>query len=217
MPDDNNPVNSGQTGSTASGAQVTAAPSVPVDSTAAAPAPTPASAAAPPAATLAAPADMGTATSGGGGAAATTKVSGDGIVIDKNKSQEQYIKEAEQKYIIPRLVREKFPDLVKLIYETESMNDEEREYWMQIMPIMTEDQIVKFREILVNEKQQLSKLDKDYEAEMARINGKTTAPPIDEAKLKEKLQQIDKQEKSKEEEEKLEEAALLKQLEGIDE
>jgi hypothetical protein len=147
-----------------------------------------------------------------GNAGAVT--SEDGIVIDKSKSPEQYMNEAEQKYIIPRLVREKFPDLVKLIYETESMNAEEREYWMQIMPIMTEEQILKFREILVNEKEQLAKLDKEYGQEMDRINARKT-PAIDPKKLQEKLKQIKKEEKAGEAAEKDKEEALLKQLEGM--
>ncbi len=139
----------------------------------------------------------------------------DGIVVDKNKTPEQYNKEAEQKYIIPRLVREKFPDLIKLIYETESMNQEEREYWMQIMPIMTEEQIKKFRDILINEKQQLQKLDREYEQEMSRINNKK-APEIDETKLKQKLQEIKEKEKADEQTDKAKEEELLKQLGNID-
>lgn len=154
--------------------------------------------------------DSGAATSQSGGAVVTD----DGIVVDKNKSNEQYMTEAEVKYIVPKLVREKFPDLVKLIYETESMNAEEREYWMQIMPIMTSEQIVKFRDILVNEKSQLSKLDKEYESEVARIN-KTQAPAIDEEKLREKLLQIREAEKAQNEDEKTKEEELLKQLEGM--
>ncbi len=149
-----------------------------------------------------------------GAAGGATAVSGDGIVIDKNKTQEQYVIDAEAKYIIPALVREKFPDLVKLIYETESMNDEEREYWMQIMPIMTEEQIVKFREILVNEKDQLAQLDNEYEQEVGRINA--PAPEIDEAKLKKKMAEIKQKETVGEAEEKAKEAELLKQLEGME-
>ena len=149
------------------------------------------------------------------GGTAGVVTSGDGVVIDKNKSAEQYMTEAEQKYIIPVLVREKFPDLVKLIYETESMNDEEREYWMQIMPIMTEEQISKFRDILVNEKEQLANLDNEYEQEMGRISARK-APKIDEAKLKEKMAEIQKKEKAGEQKEESEEEALLKQLEGMD-
>lgn len=150
----------------------------------------------------------------GGGTAGTVVAGTSDIVVDKNKTAEQYIIEAEEKYIIPKLVREKFPDLVKLIYETESMNQEEREYWMQILPIMTEDQIVKFREILVNEKEQLEKLDTEYASEMSRINN-NAAPAIDEKVLKEKMAQIKEQEASSESQEQAEEAELLKKLQGL--
>lgn len=143
-----------------------------------------------------------------------TAVTGDGVVVDKNKSQEQYIKEAEAKYIIPALVRDKFSDLVKLIYETESMNTEEREYWMQILPIMSEEQIVKFREILVNEKEQLAKLDNEYENEVARIN-KSQPAEIDEVKMREEMEKIKKAETTHEEQEKSQEEELLKKLKDI--
>ena len=136
------------------------------------------------------------------------------IVVDKKKTAEQYIKEAEAKYIIPNMIRDKFPDLVKLIYETESMNNEEREYWMQIMPIMTEDQIVKFREILVNEKNELAKLDKEYEDEMAKIN-KKHLKEIDEAQLKQKMETIKKAEAADQSTEKDKEANLLNQLDNL--
>ena len=136
------------------------------------------------------------------------------VVIDPNKSAEQYIKDIEGKYIVPSLVRNKFGDLVKLIYETESMNQEEREYWLQIMPIMSEEQIVKFREILVNEKEQLARLDQEYQSEMSKINRKSP-PPIDEAKVKAKMEQIEKAEAKSEEQDAKEEENLLDQLDDL--
>lgn len=139
---------------------------------------------------------------------------GDGIVIDKNKTQEQYISEAEAKYIVPALVREKFPDLIKLIYETESMNEEEREYWLQIMPIMSEEQIVKFRDILVNERDQLAKLDKEYANEMNKIN-KAPVQELDEAKRKEESTKIKEAEKADQAKEKSEEDVLLQKLNNL--
>ncbi len=151
---------------------------------------------------------------GGGTAGATMIAASDDVVVDKNKSAEQYMKEAEAKYIIPVLVREKFPDLIKLIYETESMNKEEREYWLQIMPIMTEEQIKKFRDILVNEKEQLAKLDNEYEQEMSKINQKH-AQQIDEKEMKAKIEKIEKAEMSSESEEQRKEEELLKKLEDI--
>lgn len=136
------------------------------------------------------------------------------IVVDRNKSAEQYQKEAEAKYIVPNLIREKFPDLVKLIYETESMNAEEREYWMQIMPIMTEGQIVKFRDILVNEKTELAKLDQDYKNEMDKLS-QGRPKEIDEQALKAKITEIKTAEASEEHKEKKDEENLLNQLNGV--
>jgi len=141
-------------------------------------------------------------------------IGSDGITIDKNKSAEQYMKEAEEKYIIPNLVREEFPDLVKLIFETESMNAEEREYWLQIMPIMTEDQIVKFREILVNERDQLEKLDQEYKQEISKISGEKN-PEINEEEIKKKMEKIKELESKSEETEKGEEEELLSKLKDL--
>ncbi|MBI4232196.1 hypothetical protein HY605_03095 [Candidatus Peregrinibacteria bacterium] len=146
-----------------------------------------------------------------GSGAQVASPAGGSIVVDKNKSPEQYIKEAEAKYIIPAMVRSKFPDLIKLIYETESMNEEEREYWMQILPIMSEEQTSKFRDILVNEKDQLTKLDKEYESEMNKIN-QSKPQEIDAEQVKEKFEEIKTAEKVHEAEESSEEEELLKQL-----
>ena len=147
------------------------------------------------------------------GTATSTGAAKSGMVVDKNKSAEQYIKDAEASYIIPALVREKFPDLVKLIYETESMNEDEREYWMQILPIMTEDQIVKFRGILVNERDQLAKLDQEYQQEVSGIN--KPVAELDEVKMKEKIQEIEQAENVSEEQETKQEEELLKKLQGL--
>lgn len=136
------------------------------------------------------------------------------IVADKNKTPAQYITEAEQFYIVSQLVRDKFTDLVKLICETESMNEEEREYWLKIMPIMTEDQIVKFRNILVNEKEQLAKLDKEYESEMNRMDKKNIAE-FDEAKMKEKLKTLKEEEHKDNVQEAQKEEEVLNKLQNL--
>jgi len=81
-------------------------------------------------------------------------------------------KKTQTKFHIPTAVKEDYPELIPLILQTESMDDEEREYWFQILPIMTEDQVLKLKDILVNEKDQLAKLDADYETELKKINEK---------------------------------------------
>ncbi len=138
------------------------------------------------------------------------------IIADTNKTAEQYMTEAESMYIVPKLVRISFPDLVKLIFETESMDDEEREYWLQIMPIMTEEQIKKFRDILVNERSQLEKLDNEYDNEMKKIN-KSQKPvrTLDEAKIKERFREIKRAESESQATEQSAEDALLEKLKGL--
>jgi len=134
------------------------------------------------------------------------------IVADKNKTAEQYMAEAEAFYIVPSLIRENFPDLIKLIFETESMDAEEREYWLQIMPIMSEEQIVKFREIMVNERDQLQKIDSQYNQQMSGMQAKKPVQKLDEAKLRERMEKLKAEESKSVADQADEEQALLDQL-----
>lgn len=59
-------------------------------------------------------------------------------------------------------IRNEFPELVEMIIGSESMNNEERQYWINILPIMTPEQIQNLHDILTNEKSQLAAIDKKY-------------------------------------------------------
>lgn len=113
---------------------------------------------------------------------------------------------------IPEPIRKKYPTLEALILETESMTVEEREYWFQIMPIMTDEQIQKLLTILVHEKEQLAKLDKEYEAELAKLNEKHLLEWKEEEAKAARVERK-KQEVQHEKEEQEAEAKLLQQLE----
>ncbi|MDP7069324.1 MAG: hypothetical protein QF815_02250 [Candidatus Peribacteraceae bacterium] len=63
---------------------------------------------------------------------------------------------------VPDETREKFGDLIELILNSESMNDEERQYWVNILPIMTPEQVENLQGILDNEKRQLAEIDRKY-------------------------------------------------------
>lgn len=117
---------------------------------------------------------------------------------------------------IPAAVAQKYPDLEKLIVETESMTDEERDYWFQILPIMTDEQIQKLVGILIHEKEQLAKLDEEYESELAKLNEKHLLEWKDQ-ETKEKREKLKSAESSAEAEEKAAEAALLAQLDNEEE
>lgn len=113
---------------------------------------------------------------------------------------------------VPEEVAKKYPDLETLITGTESMTPEEREYWFQILPIMTDEQIQKLRGILLHEKDQLAKLDSEYESELLKLNDKHLLE-WKEHEVKEKRDKRAAEEAAHEAAEKAAEEDILKQLE----
>lgn len=149
----------------------------------------------------------------GTGAQTPTTLSGNAALASEDASINQSGKphSDESRFDIPEFVRLKYPDLIPLVLETESMNDEERQYWFHILPIMTPEQVNKFRAILVNEKEQLAKLDHTYENELKNLNSKNSNV-ANIYKTKEKQKEIRKKEALDEVEEKAKEEDILKQL-----
>ncbi len=66
----------------------------------------------------------------------------------------------------------KYPELIKLILNTESMDDDERQYWFDIMPSMTDSQIDRLYNILETEKKKLEDLEVKYQKEIKALNEK---------------------------------------------
>ncbi len=120
------------------------------------------------------------------------------------------------KYVIPDAVMKKHGDLVELIKKTESMSDEEREYWFQILPIMTEEQITRLRGILEEETKQLAELDKEYQEELSELNKKHLSE-WDNFEKKKEREAREGEEKKHEKEEQAAEAALLQELDAPEE
>lgn len=119
-----------------------------------------------------------------------------------------------ERFDIPDLVKEQHPDLIPLIIQTESMNDDERQYWFHIIPIMNDEQVDKLREILVNEKKQLQAIDSEYEQELRRINDKHVAE-WKGFQAKEKREKLKTAEQTTEKTEAETEEELLKKLQGF--
>ena len=114
--------------------------------------------------------------------------------------------------IIPPDVAEKFGEIVTLIQGSESMNLEERQYWINILPIMTPEQIKNLRDILTNEKEQLAAIDAKYKNTDA--GGGTASLVSIEEKMKTKKQQRLRKEQEDATKEGTKEEDLLKQIES---
>jgi tetratricopeptide (TPR) repeat protein len=71
----------------------------------------------------------------------------------------------KQSQLRPDAGAAKDDELLKLIRATESMNDRERQEWIDLLPRMTTDERAKLRKILVDERDALADIDRRYEKE----------------------------------------------------
>lgn len=90
---------------------------------------------------------------------------------------------------VPDDVRAKFPVLIDLILRSESMNNGERQYWVNILPVMTPEQQKSLQDILENERKQLDAIDKKYAGAMQQMDQQKKLEELSqerEAKAKER-------------------------------
>ena len=97
-------------------------------------------------------------------------------------------------------IQTKYPELIKLILETESMDDDERQYWFDIMPSMTDSQIDRLYNILETEKKKLEELELKYQKEIKSLNEKHLIEwqEFQMKKAKDKVAEAKKNEKTEE-------------------
>lgn len=98
-------------------------------------------------------------------------------------------------------LKQKFPELIDLILGSESMNDEERQYWVNILPVMTPEQIQNLKDILTNEKEQLAAIDRKYAKEIERIGEGTLLKQVEEERRKRRDERSQKEASNRQEEE----------------
>jgi len=115
---------------------------------------------------------------------------------------------------VPQDTQQRFPDFVNLILGSESMNDEERQYWISILPAMTEEQLENLRQILQNEKDQLAAIDQRYVRESQGVG---SARGIEEigAERRKKQQGMASIESEEEKAEREKEEQVLKEIEQL--
>lgn len=71
---------------------------------------------------------------------------------------------------IKEQVQEKYPELVKLIISTESMDDNEKQYWFDTLLSMKSELVDRLFNILETERVQLEDLERKYQEEIKNIN-----------------------------------------------
>ncbi len=110
--------------------------------------------------------------------------------------------------------QEKFPDLIEMIKVSPSMKEEERQYWVDALPVMTDDQVQNLRGILENEKAKIEEADKNFNKGVQGAADKAKAA-FDEAAYREKKKLRVEAEQKEETAEAEAEADILSQLENL--
>ena len=108
-------------------------------------------------------------------------------------------------------VQKKFPDLVEMIKGSQSMNPEERQYWVDVLLIMGDDQIKNLKNILENEKKQIEAANQGLQKGMAEDEAKVKIH-FDEIRYREKKRILREAEGKSETEEKEHETTLLQEI-----
>ena len=82
------------------------------------------------------------------------------------------IKHNNKVFYINDEIQAEYPELIKLVLATESMDDEEKQYWFDIMPSMNDSQIDRLFNILETERRKLEELELKYQDEIKSLNEK---------------------------------------------
>ncbi|EKE30163.1 MAG: tetratricopeptide TPR_3 [uncultured bacterium (gcode 4)] len=69
-------------------------------------------------------------------------------------------------------IQAQYSELVKLVLNTESMDNNEKQYWFDILPSMTDEQIDRLFDILETERRKLEDLEVKYQEEIKSLNEK---------------------------------------------
>lgn len=115
---------------------------------------------------------------------------------------------------IPTVVKDSYPKLVKLILEAKSMNDEEKQYWFRILPVVQKDHIKKLFKILITEKRELEKIDREYKQNLLKLQDSRKDLNFETAKRKAEQRKALEMEHEKNEE--LLESEILREIESME-
>lgn len=96
-------------------------------------------------------------------------------------------------------IQVEYGELVELVLGSESIDNNEKQYWFDILPSMTNDQIDRLFNILMTERHQLEELNLKYQEEIKILNEKHLIEwqALQSQKAKQQVQQAEKSDTSK--------------------
>jgi len=117
-----------------------------------------------------------------------------------------------QEYVIPDDFLVNSPELIVLVLNSKSIdNKEEKQSRFNLLPLMTQEQVEKLRDILVREKQKLEEIEKKYEQKKSDIKSQYVQKRQEEW-YKNQMVQIQQKEEAHQEKQEQEAESLLTQI-----
>ncbi len=107
-------------------------------------------------------------------------------------------------------LKQKFGPLIELILGSQSMNDEERQYWINTLSVMKPEQVQSLTEILTREKEQLIAIDKKYANVLSKAEEKRAVEEIGKERQEKQSQRKASEEEAEKTEQQTEEEILKK-------
>lgn len=92
-----------------------------------------------------------------------------------------------------------YTELVELVLGSESIDNNEKQYWFDILPSMTDEQVDRLFNILMTERRQLEELNLKYQEEIKTLNEKHLIEwqSLQSQKAKQQVQNAEKFDTSK--------------------
>ena len=96
-------------------------------------------------------------------------------------------------------IQTQYSELVQLVLGSESIDNNEKQYWFDILPSMTDEQVDRLFNILITERHQLEELNLKYQEEIKTLNEKHLIEwqSLQSQKAKKQVQQAEKSDNSK--------------------
>lgn len=66
------------------------------------------------------------------------------------------------KFKVTDFVKTKYPDIIEALYQSKTINDEEKQYWLDSLNTMDDTQVFKLKDILSEELAELKKINPSY-------------------------------------------------------
>lgn len=96
-------------------------------------------------------------------------------------------------------IQVKYPELVDLVLGSESIDNNQKQYWLDILPSMTNEQIDRLFNILMTERIEIQKLDLQFQEDVKALNEKHLIQwqALQSQKAKEKIAEAEKNDSSR--------------------